>query len=113
MEGENQLPVPHQQQALSEVYNLDERVKLIAKAIVDINQIVAYPMTAIGILEWAGTINRLMPGIDVGALAFLMDCFLTEKIVWDKNKGIQNILGSIGRVVKSNVGYEIKREYSW
>lgn len=87
--------------------------KRIAKVIVDVNQIMQYPLTAVQVLEWAESIERLVPDVDVMALAYLMDAFKLELIEWDRQKGIQNIFAGLKRVRKTDTGYEIFTPHTW
>lgn len=70
---------------------LSDKAKVIAKVIVDVNDLVGFKKTAEEIISWSSDIERLAPGIEPERLAFLMDCFKTDRLLWDKERGIQNI----------------------
>jgi len=71
-------------------------------------------MSAAQVIRMAADVDRLVPEIDIHALAFLIDCWMREEVVYDKNKGVQNVLTGIRRIQKlEGGGYKVKQEYTW
>ncbi len=79
----------------------------IVRAIAPINNLVAYPLDKKQLVAWSEVIERLAPDVEPGELAFLMDCYATGELTWDKTEGIQNILVKIKRVMKTETGYKL------
>jgi len=76
----------------------------IAKIIVNVNQLVAFPISADELKTWARDISRLLPDLEPDRLQYLMDCFRTDAIPYDKNKGIQNIFNGLRKIEKKEGG---------
>lgn len=64
-------------------------------------------MTAIEIVEWADSIQRLMPDWDQGALDFMIDKMKLGEIPYDRNIGIQNIFNGMKQVIFENGEYKV------
>lgn len=79
----------------------------IVKAVYQFNQLRAYSLTEIEIMEWARSIERLVPDLDVDALNFAIDCMKTGEIDFDMKSGIQNIFEALKKVEKTSTGYKI------
>lgn len=100
----------HQPKGLSTVSNgltelpRNANARKIAKIIVDVNKLKDFPVDAQEIVSWANDIDRLCPNADPDAVQFLMDQFKTDRVEWDKNKGIQNIIGNLKYVKKKEDG---------
>lgn len=56
------------------------------------------------VLAWAKDIERLAPMEDLEKLPFLMDCFKTNRIPWDKTIGIQNFFVNFKFIRKEENG---------
>lgn len=79
-----------------------------------VNQVAPYPLTAIQVLEWCASIEKLMPDLDIKKLEFLMDAFKVDRFSWDKSKGIQNIFNGLKFIRESEGGgYEIYNPPTW
>ena len=73
----------------------------------------AVPLAPPEILEWAKTIERLLPGLDALMLCWLVEQMMTGKHPYDKNAGIQNLIHPIanGRIERTKTGYEFKTDF--
>lgn len=72
--------------------------------------LVAFPLSAPDILQWAAELERLMPFDDLRKLPFLMDSFKTGEILWDKAEGIQNIFKGVKLIEETAPGeFKINR----
>ena len=91
---------------------LSEKCKKISKVIVEVNKLTSFPLDAEELLRWSIDIERIYPDINLDALLFLMDCFKTDSIEWDKSKGIQNIFNGLNRIRLTNGVYSI-RNHNW
>lgn len=70
---------------------LSDRAKEIAKVIVEVNSLSAFPKEGRELVSWANDIERLCAPEDIEKLPFLFDCFKTGKIFYDRFEGVQNI----------------------
>lgn len=70
---------------------LSNREIEIAKIVYHINQLIAYPLSAIQIEDWARSLNELYPKIDLNILKNTIRMMKLGKIDFDSKKGIQNI----------------------
>lgn len=102
---ENQLPQKNQTPTTS--LTISDSTKAFARVLVSVNELLAYKLEGEEILRWSIDVDRLAPGTDPEALAFILDCFKTERLYWDRNKGIQNIFFGLKRITKTNNGYRI------
>lgn len=74
----------------------------IAGEIYEVNQLAPYPLSSIQIEDWARSINKLLPELQVSDLERVINDFKMDKIEWDYRKGIQNIFTAL---VPKIVGY--------
>lgn len=88
---------------------LSDKAKAISKVIIDVNDLVDFKKDVTELLHWSADIERLEVDLDMEKLKFLMDCFKTEKIMWDKTKGIQNIFAGLKQIKKIENGYVVLR----
>lgn len=56
------------------------------------------------IVEWADSIQRLVPDLDLEALEFMIDNMKTGEIAFDKSAGIQNIFMGLKMVTRDDDG---------
>lgn len=83
----------------------------IAKVIVAVNDLIPMRLNSDDIISWSKDIERLVEADELKKLPFLMDCFKTDKISYDRNKGIQNIFNGLKRLKENEDGtYEILKE---
>lgn len=102
-------PLNHQQLGLSKISNNGKRI---LKVIADVNNLIAFKLTVSELADWAKQIDRIAPEVDIKALRFLMDCFATDTLEYDRNKGVQNIFNGLKRIKKEGDGYVLMRQ-SW
>ena len=69
-------------------------------AIAEVNKLVGYQLDKYQLAEWAEDVLKLAPEVEPSRLAFLFDCYKTERLVWDNTKGIQNIFSGIRMIYK-------------
>lgn len=86
---------------------LSEEEKGLAKILVDVNMLVPFKLEGQEIILWAKSIKELAPGLEPEKLTFLMKCFKSEVIPWDKTKGIQNVFLGLRRIRKTQAGYSV------
>ncbi len=79
----------------------------LVKAVGAVNDLVAFPLDREAVLHWGLEVERLAPDTEPEKLAFLMDCYKTEKLYWDKQKGIQNIFSGLKWIKKTEKGYTL------
>ena len=99
----------------SDPESLPREVKTIMKNVLHVNQLLAYTLTAENIAEWSISIWKIMPDVDPELIAFVLDAYKTDKLEWDKNKGIQNIFNGFTntRWNEEEKKYEIYTPHSW
>lgn len=56
------------------------------------------------IAEWADSLQRLLPDIDLEAMEFMIDNMKKGEIAYDKNAGIQNIFMGLKMVTRDEEG---------
>lgn len=94
------------QQGITSTISKDH-VKLVSGLFLGLNDLVAFKMTGPEIESWATDVLRLCPQADLEKLPFLIDCFKTEAIEFDKTKGIQNIFRGLKQIIKTEKGFEV------
>lgn len=62
---------------------------------------------------WAKDLVRLVPGLDLGALTFLIDQMKLGLYDYDKTLGIQNLTVGLTHVKKTQDGYRISMSNHW
>lgn len=92
---------------------LSREEKQLVKVLADVNVLISFKLTVHEIIDWAMLIKRLAPDIDVKAVRFVLDAFATEAIVWNKDKGIQNIFNGLKEIKKTEEGYQLVKRESW
>lgn len=73
------------------------------------NQLRAFSLTEIEMVEWARSIERLTVDLDMDALNFVIDQMKCGNMEYDKTIGIQNIFNALKRIEKTETGYKILR----
>jgi hypothetical protein len=58
---------------------------------------------------WARDINRLAPTATKKEMDWLFDQFKTGNIVWDRNKGIQNILENLKLIYVEEGQFKVRK----
>ena len=86
-----------------------ERTKRIAKKLLELNTLVAFPIDGPEILEWARELDRLMSYDELEKLPFILDSFKRGDLPFDANQGIRNIFHATKQVRKTETGFEILR----
>jgi len=87
--------------------NLPQNELILCQLLNQFNQLRAYRLTAVEVLEWKDTIVRLIPEIDLKALQCAIDGMITGAIPYDDRLGIRNIFAAMQRVVNENGRYKI------
>lgn len=73
----------------------------------DVNLLVGFPMSGQEVLAWSMDLDRLCSYDDLAKLPFLLDCFKTDEIIWDRTIGIQNIFRGIKQIEKTETGFRV------
>jgi hypothetical protein len=81
----------------------------VIKAVYQFNQLRAFSLTDIEIVEWAASIARLLPELNPSALEFMVDKMKIGEIQFDKTLGIQNIFNGLKQVTFENGEYKVLR----
>lgn len=102
--------LPQKSKAPTTSLILSEGTKAMSKAMVAVNDCLPFKLEGEEILRWSMDVQRLWPEAEPGMLAFLIDQFKTEELVWDKTKGIQNIFRGLQRIRKTETGYKLLRD---
>jgi hypothetical protein len=109
MESNKKPLVPALQQDRSLI--LSDKGSHLAMEVARVNLLVSFPLTREDIIIWTKDVERIVPEIDRDGLKFLFDCFSTEAIEWDKNKGIQNIFAGLKKITNDNGVWKIKKQW--
>jgi hypothetical protein len=86
------------------------RAVRIADKLLQLGMLSDYPMNeAFGekMVEWAMDLDRLMTYEDLEKLPFILDCFKTNELNYDHNRGIRNIFDALPRVEKTETGFRV------
>jgi hypothetical protein len=81
----------------------------ITKVVAHLNLVIPYKMELEELTVWSREIDRLSSADELAKLPFLIDCFKTDAIIWDKNLGIQNIFRGFKQVEKTEEGFKVLR----
>ncbi len=87
----------------------DKRVKAISRKLTEVNMLVAFKMEGSEIIAWASELNRLLPNEELKKIPFILDCFKTETLVYDKSIGIQNFFRAVKIVYEENGEFKIRK----
>lgn len=82
-------------QKVNQSLDLSDKQISIALLVVEVNMLIAYPISDTQITDWTRTIDRLVPDLDLNVLGDILDQYKLDRLEWDKSKGIQNILREI------------------
>lgn len=74
--------------------------KRIGMTLTEINKLVAFPLDGPQLMGWADDLDRLLTDDGREKLPFLMDCFKTGRLFYDKTEGIQNIFNNLKLIKK-------------
>lgn len=97
--------IKHEPQQLA----LSERAKGISKIIVDVNMLQGFPVPFDELKAWSVDIDRLCPTVTRKQLTWLFDQFKTGNVLWDRNKGIQNILENLKLIYEEDGQLKIRK----
>lgn len=86
---------------------LSKREKAIAKVVVMVNDLVSFKLDAGEIARWSVNLNRLVNKEDMRKLPFLMDCFMTGEVPYDRNEGIQNIFKGLKLIAEEEGKFRV------
>jgi len=64
-----------------------------------------------GCLEFARTIERVVPDLDPLMLCWLVDEMLIGRYEYDKNAGVQQITIGLMKIEKTKTGYQFKTDF--
>ena len=71
--------------------SLPVKVKEIGNVIYHINQLSPFVTTDERLIEWAESINDILPGLELDDLKALIVAFKTDEITYNTKLGVQNI----------------------
>ena len=83
--------------------------KELALVVLQVNKLLPFELSGPQVVDWTSDIERLAPGADAEMLQFLFDCYKTERLIWDRNKGIQNIFTGLKFIGKNESGYYLRK----
>ena len=86
---------------------ISQQSEALEKVTARVNQLMQFPLSYIQVQEWAATIQRVAPDTKLEKVAFVIDCFMNERLEYDKNKGIQNIFNGLKRVYHDGTSYKV------
>ena len=98
--------IKHEPQQLA----LSKRATSITEIIVDVNMLQGFPVPFDELKVWSVDIDRLCPTVTREQLTWLFDQFKTGSVVWDRNKGIQNILENLKLIYEEEGQLKIRRQ---
>lgn len=75
--------------------SLPVKVKDIGSVIYHVNQLSPFTTTDERLIEWAESINEILPELEIEDLKSLIRAFKTDEITYDTRLGIQNIFMGI------------------
>jgi hypothetical protein len=82
------------------------------EAVNQFNQLRAYALSGVEIVQWAATIERLVPDLDPVALCWLIDQMLQGEYAYDRHAGVQQLIMGLRNVERTEVGnYKFKIEF--
>ena len=85
----------------------EELCKIISK----VNQLRPYPLSAIEVMEWAASLEKI--GVDYGALRHLIWQMILGNYDYDKSLGIQNLVNGLRKVKKTETGSYKIQDHTW
>jgi len=88
--------------------DLTDRDRLICNCIHTFNQLRDFKLTAIEVLEWRDSLNRIWPDMNPDRLAFVIDKLMTGELEYKPSIGIQNLFKGLKKVERIEGGYRIK-----
>lgn len=94
---------------------ISSTIKKIGKELIEVNQLSPFPLTAEQVVDWAKSIEELIPDIDPTDLRFIINEYKTDELEYDQRKGIQNIFSALKYhfndkyFKKEDIADEIKR----
>jgi len=71
--------------------------------------LLVYKLEGEELVAWAQDINRLASQEDLEKLPFILDCFKTGELIYDKNEGIRNIFSAMKIVYKEEGNFKIRK----
>lgn len=80
-----------QLQKVNQSLGLSDKELIIAQAVFHVNQLVPYALTDLQISDWAKSINKLIPELDIDSLVYVIDQMKMGRIEWNPKLGIQNL----------------------
>ena len=79
----------------------------ILKAVYQFNQLRSFSLSKVEIIEWAQSIQRLCPDLDLDKLNFVIDRMKLGEISYDQKEGIQNIFRGLNMVTVENGKFKV------
>lgn len=89
------------------IANLPRKELEICHALVLFNQLRAFKLDMVEVLEWKDTIVRLNPDMEPPRLEFAILALISGEIEYNKDLGIQNIIRALKQVGEDENGYKI------
>ncbi len=103
-EEKSELGVTTKQPTMLEIYKKD-----LALVVLQVNKLLPFELSGPQVVDWTDDIIRLAPDVEADRLKFLFDLFKTEQLLWDRNKGIQNIFTGLKFIGKNEQGYYLRK----
>lgn len=105
---ENSLPAKRNQQAITLTHSA--RALRIGEKLTEVNMLIGFKMDGPEIMSWADDLDRLMSYEQLEKLPFILDCFKTNELNYDHNRGIRNIFDALPRVEKTETGFRVLKQ---
>lgn len=79
------------------------KINNLSKVLIHYNQLTAFPYSDLQIIEWAKSINELMPELSNETLKFIIDRMKIGYYPFDNRLGIQNIFNGIKQYLNDEI----------
>lgn len=83
---------------------LSKKEYAVCKALRVFNQLRAYKLDVVEVLQWKDTIMRIKPDVDLEELKLAIDGLITGEIPFDQSIGIKNIFIALKRISRDDDG---------
>lgn len=104
---ETNLQIQNQNQGLE----LSEKTESLSKAVFHVNQLTPYPYTDNQIIDWAKSIEELMPELSPKIIKIIVDKMKIGVIAYNYKLGIQNIFEGYKIILKDRQIYLHSKKY--
>ena len=96
---------------VAKVPQLSPREQEVCDAIATYNQLRAFKLDAIDVLEWKDTLLKLMPNVRTSAITFVIEQMVAGNLEHKHTDGLQNIIRGLKRIRKRDGQWQIIPDY--